>query len=55
MYDGVTRFFDTTTGWDTPIRDDRAAPAYPRHQPLKPEEMAVVDLHLDRIGARIVD
>lgn len=52
--EGVARFFDTTIGWETPIRDDRAAPGYSRHQQLNPEEMAVVDLHLERIGARII-
>lgn len=52
--EGVRRFFDTTLGWDTAVRDDRLAPVYPRHQQLKPEEMAVVDLHLERVGARIV-
>ncbi|MEM8849055.1 MAG: gamma-glutamylcyclotransferase family protein [Pseudomonadota bacterium] len=44
--DGVARLFETTTGWDAPIRDDRAAPIYARAQPLTPEETALVDAHL---------
>ena len=46
---GVARFFDTTQGWDAPIRDDRAAPQYPRHQRLAPAETAMVDHHLRRV------
>ena len=30
--EGVTRFFETTVGWQTPIFNDRATPEYPRHQ-----------------------
>lgn len=51
--DGVTHFFDTTDGWDTPILNDRAAPQYPRHQTLSAEETALVDHHLDRLSARV--
>ena len=40
---GVARFFETTEGWDAPIRDDRDAPAYPRAQRLTPAETALVD------------
>lgn len=50
---GVTRFFDTTAGWETPIRNDRAAPEYPRTQALTPAETALVDHHVERVrGAR---
>ena len=49
--DGVARFFDTTTGWETPVLDDRAAPRYPRHQPLTDAERDVVDSHLARLPA----
>ena len=52
--DGVRRFFDTTTGWETPVRDDRSCPLYPRHQRLAPQEQAVVDLHMTRLGTQIV-
>lgn len=48
---GVADFFATTSGWDTPIHDDRAAPAYPRSQRLTRAETAVVDAHLARINA----
>ena len=51
--EGVTRFFDTTHGWDTPVLNDRAAPAYPRHQPLTPQEKALVDDNLDRLAAQV--
>ncbi|SDZ00794.1 hypothetical protein SAMN05444004_10517 [Jannaschia faecimaris] len=47
--DGVTRFFDTTVGWETPIRNDRAAPQYPRTQVLTKDETALVDHHLRRV------
>ncbi len=50
--DGVAQFFDTTDGWDAPILDDRQAPRYPRHQVLSAEETALVDTHLDRVGAK---
>lgn len=43
---GVTHFFETTDGWDTSIRNDRADPVYPRHQTLSGEERALVDAHL---------
>ena len=47
---GVARFFDTTDGWDAPIRDDRAVPIYPRAQTLTAAERALVDAHLTRVG-----
>lgn len=47
--EGVAAFFDTTDGWDAPIRDDRAAPIYPRAERLAPEEIALVDHHLLRV------
>lgn len=52
--DGADRFFATTDGWEAPILDDRAAPRYPRHQQLRPEETAFVDDRLTALGARIV-
>ena len=48
--EGVTRFFDTTDGWDTPVLDDRAEPLYSRHQPLTAEETELVDRNLARIA-----
>lgn len=47
---GVERFFATTAGWG-PIRDDRAAPAYPRAQVLSAGEQATVDRWLGRLAA----
>ena len=41
--DGAAQFVRTTDGWDIPIRDDRAAPIYPRAQVLTAEETALVD------------
>lgn len=52
---GVIRFFDTTDGWDTLVIDDRANPAYPRHQTLTSDERAFVnDLLRDR-DVRVTD
>lgn len=41
--DGAKRFFETTSGWEAPIRDDRANPQYPRAQTLSTAETAFVD------------
>lgn len=51
---GAEAFFATTRGWQTPIRNDRAAPLYPRHQTLTPAETATVDAALARLDCRIV-
>jgi hypothetical protein len=48
---GVESFFATTLGWDTPIRDDRAAPVYTRAQSLSRAETALVDRHLTEVSA----
>lgn len=50
---GVTRFFDTTLGWSTPVVNDRTAPRYPRHQSLSQGEVSLVDQNLARVGARV--
>ncbi|MBT3141574.1 gamma-glutamylcyclotransferase [Phaeobacter gallaeciensis] len=50
--EGVDHFFATTGGWDAPILDDRAAPRYPRHQPMGTDEHALVDEYLMRLGAQ---
>ena len=47
---GVAEFFETTDGWDAPMRDDRAAPKYPRAQVLEPGERALVDRWLARMA-----
>ncbi|MCX7567823.1 gamma-glutamylcyclotransferase [Sulfitobacter sp. F26169L] len=51
---GVTDFFATTDGWDTPILNDRAQPRYPRDQKLSAQETTLVDQHLALRSARIV-
>lgn len=43
---GVADFFATTTGWETGVVDDRAAPRYPRHQQLSLGETELIDHHL---------
>lgn len=48
--DGVRGFFRTTTGWETPVLDDRDAPIYPRAQPLNRQERDLVDAHLDALA-----
>jgi len=50
---GVSRFFETTSGWDTPILNDRSAPQYPRAQALARQETALVDQHLALLSARV--
>ena len=53
--DGAARFFDTTDGWDAPVLNDRSAPHYPRHCALMPDETAIVDEHLHRLGVAVID
>ena len=43
---GVDRFFATTEGWDAPIRDDRAAPVYPRAAAASDRARRAVDAWL---------
>lgn len=47
---GVERFFDTTSGWDAPVVNDRHNPLYPRHKVLETHEAALTDAHLARLG-----
>jgi len=51
---GAQDFFDTTDGWNVPVRDDRAAPVYPRHTVLSAPERRFVDTRLDDLGVHIV-
>ena len=51
--DGVADFFDTTSGWDAPILNDRQAPIYPRAQVLTDDETALVDHHLTLLSAQM--
>lgn len=46
---GVRQFFETTIGWEAPIKDDRCEPIYPRTQLLTPEESRLVDAELQRV------
>ena len=50
---GVARFFATTAGWSAPVLNDRAAPRYPRHRPVSPTALALVNAHLDALGATV--
>lgn len=50
---GVTRFFETTGGWDAPVLNDRDAPIYRRHRPSNDWERGLVNAHLSVLGARI--
>lgn len=49
----AAQFFDTTLHWDGGIVNDRAAPMYPRAQPLSPQETAFVDAQIKAHGVRV--
>ncbi len=51
--EGAAHFFATTHGWDAAIKNDRAAPVYPRSQTLDASETAIVDRALKMLGCRI--
>jgi gamma-glutamylcyclotransferase (GGCT)/AIG2-like uncharacterized protein YtfP len=51
---GVANFFATTSGWETPVLNDRATPLYPRTQQLSAQETALVDQHLALRSATIL-
>ncbi len=46
---GVTRFFETTTGWAASL-DDRARPLYARARPVNDDVRALVNAHLAALG-----
>ncbi len=48
---GVARFFASTAGWQAGVCDDRAAPLYPRAQPLSAPEREAVDAALRSVAA----
>lgn len=52
---GVVDFFASTSGWDSPVLNDRAGPRYPRHQDLTLAERDLVDHHLNRLQVRILN
>lgn len=51
--DGVQHFFETTTGWQAPILNDRDNPVYPRHQVLNRDERAMVDAGIAGAGGAV--
>lgn len=51
---GPAHFFESTTGWQAPILDDRAAPIYSRAQPLTDEIRTLTDAGLATVGSRII-
>ncbi|WP_120502196.1 gamma-glutamylcyclotransferase family protein [Roseovarius sp. EL26] len=51
---GVTRFFETTDGWDAPILNDRTRPIYPRHLELNKKERALTDAFLKSLDVQII-
>ena len=53
--DGVRSFFETTTGWDAPILDDRANPIYPRTQLLTRAEESLLESQLQRLNCNIIE
>lgn len=50
--DGPAHFFDTTHGWGAVV-DDRAAPLYPRAQPLSAATRDCVDEALSRLAIAV--
>jgi hypothetical protein len=52
--DGVRNFFRSTSGWDTPILNDRAAPIYPRACALSLKETTLVNDHIQMVGGQVV-
>ncbi|MBO6882126.1 MAG: gamma-glutamylcyclotransferase [Marivita sp.] len=50
---GAERFCTTTEGWDTPVRNDRADPIYPRAQRLTQLEQTFVDDMLLTLRAKV--
>ena len=51
--DGVAHFFDTTTGWDAPILNDRAHPRYTRTRDVGVKVRGIVDRKLMGLGCHI--
>ncbi|WP_439121884.1 gamma-glutamylcyclotransferase family protein [Marivita sp.] len=50
---GAQHFMHTTEGWCTPVRNDRAAPIYPRAQTLTASERSFVDDMLLSVRAKV--
>lgn len=52
---GALRFFETTTGWDVPVINDRQRPRYSRHQALNPDERKFVDDQIAGLAAMVYE
>lgn len=53
--DGVRRFFRSTTGWETGILNDRAAPIYPRSLPMTAADTARTDAFLEDVATTVLE
>lgn len=51
---GAARFVETTEGWNTPVRNDRSQPIYPRAQTLSALERSFVDDMLVTARAKVL-
>ncbi|MEP2531888.1 gamma-glutamylcyclotransferase family protein [Shimia sp.] len=51
---GVARFFATTHGWSAPMLNDRAAPRYPRYEPVSEAAIDLVDEGLHQQQATLI-
>lgn len=49
--EGVDQFIATTSGWDTPVLDDRLNPIYPRAGQLTPNIRSLIDRKLESVIA----
>ncbi len=47
---GIAHFMETTRGWHVPVRNDRAAPLYPRAVAIAPDVQRLIDEALEQAG-----
>lgn len=52
--EGLIRFVDETSGWETPVMQDRNTPFYPRHVVLSDVERGLVEQAMEQAGAHRV-
>jgi hypothetical protein len=50
---GLAEFIRSTDHWDAPIKNDRAAPIYPRAQTITAAERDLIDASLRDLGAAV--
>ena len=50
----MDHFLETTDGWDRPIQNDRAQPAYPRHRELSALEIELIDDRINELKLEII-